>query len=81
MECFRGHAVTDLYGRHIFSEIRQPGVAQPLECGWRNGLLKIRQNGTPQEAGIDLNLCARAASTHVDPSAVFVRSVRTLWRS
>src|SRR6188474_1999483 len=77
MECLSGDPVTDFDGRHVRREIGQSGVSQPLESGWRNRLLKISENGTPQKARVDLNLCSRVASTHPGSSMVFVRSVRT----
>jgi hypothetical protein len=72
-----GHPITDLHGRDVRREIGQSGISQPLESGWRNGLLKVSQNCAPQKAGIDLNLCARVASIHAASPMVFVRSVRT----
>ena len=77
MQRLRGHPITDFDGRHIRRKIGQSGVSQPLESGWRNGLLKISQNGAPQKASVDLNLCARVASIHPGSSVVFVRAVRT----
>jgi len=77
MQRFRGHSITDFDGGDVRREIGQPGVTQPLERGWWNCLLKVSQNSPPQQAGIDLNLCARVASTHAGSSVVFVRYVRT----
>lgn len=77
MQRFGGYPITDFDGGDVRREIGQPGVTQPLERGWRNCLLKVSQNGPPQQAGIDLNLCARVASIHAGSPVVFVRSVRT----
>jgi hypothetical protein len=78
MKRLGGDTIADFDGRHVRGKIGEPGVSQPLECGWWNGLLKVSQNGTPEKARIDLNLCARVASIHADSPGVFVRRVRTL---